>query len=1193
MTRSLESLASRRGYRAARPLLVVLSLLVAAPAWAISDADEVCAPTDDPCIADNKFDVDSGSTLDFGLRELRIQSGGDFDFADGSGGIRCGKLVVDRGSNAAILAQNGGFVEIEVRRSCSNDPLIPCLSPQDCGGEACSGGDGSIDFDGQINANGSFENSPGVVILRAAGDIALHRNLNLKAVSDPEEDGGQFEAESFGGSVVLDGKVDVTSGGQSTGGDVVLAAAVDVITTGVIDANGGDFDGGNVEIDAGQDVTINNDVLANAISGEGSGGFVEMTAGRDFNLLGTGGANKTQVSTEGHLGPYDFGGDGGTQEFQADRDVTLNQFSRIEGNGAEPDALGADIFVAAGQDVFLQGEIEAKAKGGDGAGGSILVESDRDTTFGATGTIDLTGGSDGGGLFEVFADRDFTNAGTIDVTAGGNGAGGSAFIDAKGDVTVSGTIVSVGGTGLVSDGKIEIEGCNLTVTSTGDIDNRATNGRNLLVAASQMTLSSGGRLRADDTTGTNTLRYRDAITPPIVNATVTPAATMELDPTIVGCPVCGNGVIEEPETCDDGNTTSGDGCRNDCVSEGCIADTPGFPAVELCDDMIDCTLDDCDGSECTHVAQDSLCDDSERCTDDVCNAMTGCVSANNSDVCNDGLFCTNPDSCDMGTCSNTPDRDCGDAVDCTIDTCSEGTNQCVNTPDDSSCDDGLFCDGAEICNALTGCEEGTPVDCSGLDDQCAVGTCNETSDACEATPANEAAACDDGLFCTLNDACASGTCTGDAPDCSGLDDQCNQGVCTEEAEGCTAQNINEGQPCDDGLACTENDVCTAGVCAGTPLDCSGLSDECVNGVCTEEAMGCVAEPIDEGGACDDGLFCTDGDICTGGTCAGTPRTCDDGVGCTNDSCDEDGDACVNEVDDGNCDDGAFCNGAETCDAVGDCQAGTDVDCSGLEGPCVTASCNEGTDACEATNVGNGTGCDDGLFCTDGDQCTDGTCAGSARDCTDGVDCTNDSCDEGGDACVNEVDDSNCDDGAFCNGAETCDAVSDCQAGTDVDCSGLDGACTTGVCDDDGDACAAENVADTTPCDDGRECTENDQCTAGVCAGSEIPPGCDQCGNGLVEGDEDCDDGDTEHDNGEFCAEDCSLVACGQPTDSGGPRPTASDALFTLRAAVGQASCDRRVCDVDDSGRTTATDALIILKVAVGGAGSLDCPTVLL
>jgi cysteine-rich repeat protein len=35
-----------------------------------------------------------------------------------------------------------------------------------------------------------------------------------------------------------------------------------------------------------------------------------------------------------------------------------------------------------------------------------------------------------------------------------------------------------------------------------------------------------------------------------------------------GCeppPVCGNGVVETGETCDDGNTWSGDGCSSSCT----------------------------------------------------------------------------------------------------------------------------------------------------------------------------------------------------------------------------------------------------------------------------------------------------------------------------------------------------------------------------------------------------------------------------------------------------------------------------------------------------------------------------------------------------------------------------------------------------------------------------------------------------
>jgi len=31
--------------------------------------------------------------------------------------------------------------------------------------------------------------------------------------------------------------------------------------------------------------------------------------------------------------------------------------------------------------------------------------------------------------------------------------------------------------------------------------------------------------------------------------------------------LCGNGIIEYPETCEDGNRLNGDGCDSDCIRE--------------------------------------------------------------------------------------------------------------------------------------------------------------------------------------------------------------------------------------------------------------------------------------------------------------------------------------------------------------------------------------------------------------------------------------------------------------------------------------------------------------------------------------------------------------------------------------------------------------------------------------------------
>jgi cysteine-rich repeat protein len=54
--------------------------------------------------------------------------------------------------------------------------------------------------------------------------------------------------------------------------------------------------------------------------------------------------------------------------------------------------------------------------------------------------------------------------------------------------------------------------------------------------------------------------------------------------------------------------------------------------------------------------------------------------------------------------------------------------------------------------------------------------------------------------------------------------------------------------------------------------------------------------------------------------------------------------------------------------------------------------------------------------------------------------------------------------------------------------------------------------------------------------------------------------------------------------------TASDALFTLSAAVGSAPCDPCICDVNNSGSITATDALFVLNSAVSLPVVLECPS---
>ncbi|MHC4090874.1 MAG: hypothetical protein ACYSVY_11470 [Planctomycetota bacterium] len=123
----------------------------------------------------------------------------------------------------------------------------------------------------------------------------------------------------------------------------------------------------------------------------------------------------------------------------------------------------------------------------------------------------------------------------------------------------------------------------------------------------------------------------------------------------------------------------------------------------------------------------------------------------------------------------------------------------------------------------------------------------------------------------------------------------------------------------------------------------------------------LLECISSGDPCQPGEFCNETtDTCDECQVAGD---CDDGVGCTDDTCVAA--SCVYTPNDANCADALYCNGAETCDALLDCQAGTPVDCDdGVV--CTDEACNETTETCDPS-VPNDANCDDGLYCTGMDR----------------------------------------------------------------------------------------------------------------------------------------------------------------------------------------------------------------------------------
>jgi subtilisin family serine protease len=90
--------------------------------------------------------------------------------------------------------------------------------------------------------------------------------------------------------------------------------------------------------------------------------------------------------------------------------------------------------------------------------------------------------------------------------------------------------------------------------------------------------------------------------------------------------------------------------------------------------------------------------------------------------CDDGLFCNGAETCVSSICQAGTAPNCADAVACTTDSCNEATDSCDHTPNNAACSDGLFCNGAEVCNATLGCQAGS--------DPCAPLPCDEGTDSC-------------------------------------------------------------------------------------------------------------------------------------------------------------------------------------------------------------------------------------------------------------------------------------------------------------------------------------------------------------------------------------------------------------------------------------------------------------------------------
>ncbi len=335
--------------------------------------------------------------------------------------------------------------------------------------------------------------------------------------------------------------------------------------------------------------------------------------------------------------------------------------------------------------------------------------------------------------------------------------------------------------------------------------------------------------------------------------------------------------------------------------------------------------------------------------------------------CVDASECRPDEQCTAGCCEPIP---CETDIDCPIpcpppEPGSFAPTVC-NTCVDGFCEDPCSCDFGVICGGSGPCLSGAP--------KCVLGDCEHCVTDCDCPSPTR----------PFTLACPGAPCSGPFGVCQAGSfggfslcyrspspgrDVCSSNTCVTAGTATCAASCAFNTQCSDGNPCTD-DVCSSGSCTNTANSAS----------------------------CDDGVFCNGVDTCGSGSCsvhAGDPCPGPDGDGDCSETCNEGADACTsNDPDSSVCDDGTFCNGADTC-ISGGCDTHAGDPCPGPDGDidCME-SCREPQEDCVG-NDPNGAVCDDGDVCTGEDDCTGGTCGGDAisgccgtsQDCACGEVCT--------------------------------------------------------------------------------------------------------------------------------------------------------------------------------------------------------------
>jgi cysteine-rich repeat protein len=735
----------------------------ACPGAPVSSAVNLCTSMQgNTCFIDNKqCPVVAGAVLDFGTKDVVFRQSSTLDVATGTMTVLAGSLTLQPGTallghGGSILVQTAGTIAV-LRPSQGSPARIDVADPVAADRIELRSQAGTVQIDGILDARGT------------------------------NTDGSGGSIDVTGGNVVVAGDIKTNAGNLGVGGPISIDAKTGgLVIAGNLDGYGGS--GGPVDLTADGTITTTGRIDIRATAAGGDGGL--MTVLTTTGSIALGG----KIYMQGDEGTDTAGGgNGGELNVFSGAGLTLS--AAFELSGAPPDGQGGDVFFLSVLDTVQTGTLLAQGRGAESDGGSVEFESHKGLTLGA---IDLHGGEnlpDSGGALQALAWCDLTVPSGLTISAEGDR--GNIHLLAGGQLTARGV--------LKAGAPIVLEYRTLPPITAG-----GTFLPELEAPIQNLTLTPCGGF-VPPGCGDGSLDEGEQCDPP-------PGNTQSCDGCSSTCQleVCGNEVVDCNESCDDGNTTSGDGCHGDCSRIEFCGD--GFvDGTETCDDG---NTNPCDG--CSAICQ------VEGCANDVVECAEECEPPGVGG-CSADCKTFIPPGCGDGTKAGQEECDDGNVLDgdgcshqCREERCGNGT-----IDPDEECDDFNVagCDGCAPDCRLEACGNGV-VDCgeecddgagngapggSCLPEVCRPGPLCSIGGEEPCIPCGTTADCDPLAACG-SAACQSGVCTPVAPpDCDDRD-ACNGVETCAPASGCQS-----GTPpnCDDGDACTDDACDPAGGCSST------------------------------------------------------------------------------------------------------------------------------------------------------------------------------------------------------------------------------------------------------------------------------------------------------------------------------------------------------------------------------------------